>query len=172
MKLPISFFDSKNLGDILQRMQDHERIKHFLTSSSLSFLFSVVSFLIFSVVLLIYSVEIFIIFLVGSALYVSWILFFMKRRRELDFKRFNQASSNQSNEVQLVQGMQEIKLNNCEKQKRWEWEGIQVKLFKISLSSLALAQYQNAGGGFLNELKNILITFWAAKEVIDGNMTL
>jgi ATP-binding cassette subfamily B protein len=172
MKLPISFFDSKNLGDILQRMQDHDRIKHFLTSSSLEFLFSVVSFLIFSVVLLIYSVEIFVIFLIGSTLYVGWILFFMKKRRELDYKRFNQAASNQSNEVQLVQGMQEIKLNNCEKQKRWEWEGIQVKLFKISLSSLALAQYQNAGGGFLNELKNIFITFWAAKEVIDGNMTL
>lgn len=172
MKLPISFFDSKNLGDILQRLQDHERIKHFLTSSSLEFVFSLVNFLVFGVILFMYNTSIFTIFFVGSVLYIIWVLFFMKRRRALDFKRFNQAATNQSSEVQLIQGMQEIKLNNCEKQKRWEWESIQIKLFKISLSSLALQQYQNSGGAFINELKNILITFWAAKEVIDGNMTL
>ena len=172
MKLPIAFFDSKNLGDILQRISDHERIKNFLTSSSLSFLFSLVNLVIFSVILLLYSFEIFALFFIGSTLYVVWILFFLKRRKELDYKRFNQASANQSSEVQLIQGMQEIKLNNCEKQKRWEWEGIQIKLFKISMSSLALQQYQQTGGNFINELKNILITFWAAKEVMDGEMTL
>ncbi|MGB0524395.1 MAG: peptidase domain-containing ABC transporter [Flammeovirgaceae bacterium] len=172
MKLPISFFDSKNLGDILQRLQDHERIKHFLTSSSLEFIFSIFNLFVFGLILLAYNFSIFLIFILGSGFYIIWILFFMKRRRILDFKRFNQAAANQSSEVQLVQGMQEIKLNNCEKQKRWEWENIQVRLFKISLSSLAVQQYQNSGGAFINELKNILITFWAAKEVMDNNMTL
>lgn len=172
MKLPINYFDSKNLGDILQRLHDHDRIKHFLTSSSLEFVFSAINLLVFGAILLVYNFSIFLIFIFGSGMYIVWVLFFMKRRRVLDFKRFNQAASNQSNEVQLIQGMQEIKLNNCEKQKRWEWEAIQIKLFKISLSSLALQQYQNSGGSFINELKNILITFWAAKEVIDGNMTL
>ena len=172
MKLPISFFDSKNLGDILQRIGDHERVKQFLTSSSLGFIFSIVNFLVFGTILLLYNLEIFLIFLIGSSLYVVWVMFFLKKRKELDFKRFNQASINQGNEVQLIQGMQEIKLNSCEKQKRWEWEAVQIRLFKISMSSLALSQYQNSGGGFINELKNILITFWAAQEVISGNMTL
>jgi ATP-binding cassette subfamily B protein len=172
MRLPIAFFDSKNLGDILQRINDHHRINNFLTSSSLGFLFSLVNFVIFSVILLFYNAPIFGIFIAGSALYVGWVAFFLKKRRELDYKRFNEASANQSSEVQLIQGMQEIRLNNCEQQMRWEWEGIQIRLFKIGMGSLALQQYQNTGGGFINELKNIIISFWAAKEVIDGNMTL
>lgn len=172
MKLPIAFFDAKHLGDILQRLHDHQRIKHFLTSSSLSLVFSIFNVVIFGTVLLFYSVEIFLIFMAGSVGYVWWITFFLKRRRELDYKRFSESSANQSTEVQLVQGMQEMKLQNCEKQKRWEWENIQVKLFRIDINSLTLEQYQNAGGGFINELKNIIITFWAAKEVIDGQMTL
>jgi ATP-binding cassette subfamily B protein len=172
MRLPIAFFDTKNLGDLLQRLHDHGRIKNFLTSSSLNFVFSMVNLLIFSAVMLFYSLEIFLLFLVGSLLYVLWVAFFLKRRRELDYKRFSQSAANQSSEVQLVQAMQEIKLHNCEKQKRWEWEAIQVRLFRIGMESLSLSQYQNAGGNFINELKNILITFWAAKEVMDGQMTL
>ena len=172
MKLPIGFFDTKMTGDIMQRIGDHTRIEQFLTSSSLSILFSMFNLVIFSVVLAIYNLEILAIFLAGSIIYFLWVWLFMKKRRELDFKRFAQASENQSNVIQLITGMQEIKLNNCEKQKRWKWERIQVKLFKVSIKSLALSQYQQIGGIFFNETKNILITFLAAYSVIKGNMTL
>jgi ATP-binding cassette subfamily B protein len=172
MKLPIGFFDTKMTGDILQRIGDHTRIEQFLTSSSLSILFSMFNLVIFSVVLAWYNLTILVVFLVGSIIYFTWVLLFMKKRRALDFKRFAQASENQSNVIQLITGMQEIKLNNCEKQKRWKWERIQVKLFKVSIKSLALSQYQQIGGIFFNETKNILITFLAAYSVIMGNMTL
>jgi ATP-binding cassette, subfamily B, bacterial len=172
MKLPVSFFDTKMTGDLIQRIGDHHRIESFLTSSTLNILFSFVNLIIFGIVLLIYSVNIFLIFLLGSLLYTLWVYLFMKKRRELDNRRFAQLSSNQSNVIQLITGMQEIKLNNCEKQKRWEWESIQAKLFKVNMSSLSLSQYQQAGGVFINEIKNIIITFLAAKSVIDGQMTL
>ncbi|MEM9339525.1 MAG: peptidase domain-containing ABC transporter, partial [Bacteroidota bacterium] len=172
MKLPISFFDSRNLGDILQRIRDHDRIRQFLTSSSIQTLFSLVNIVIFGLVLLTYDLTIFLIFFIGSALYIGWVLLFLKRRKVIDYKRFNEAASGQSNEVQLVQGMQEIKLNQAERNKRWEWETIQIKLFNVNIKSLALEQYQSAGGAFLNELKNVLILFWSAKTVMDGDMTL
>jgi ATP-binding cassette subfamily B protein len=172
MKLPVSFFDSKMIGDLIQRIGDHHRIESFLTSSTLNILFSFINLIIFGIVLLYYNVNIFLIFLVGSVLYTSWVYIFMKKRRELDNRRFAQMSNNQSNVIQLITGMQEIKLNNCEKQKRWEWEGIQAKLFKVNMASLSLSQYQNAGGVFINEVKNVIITFIAAKSVIDGDMTL
>ncbi|MFP4025546.1 MAG: peptidase domain-containing ABC transporter [Thiohalospira sp.] len=172
MKLPVSFFDSKMIGDLIQRIGDHRRIENFLTSSTLNILFSFVSLVIFGIVLFIYSVNIFLIFLVGSVLYTLWVYLFMKKRRELDNRRFAQLSDNQSNIIQLITGMQEIKLNNCEKQKRWEWERIQARLFRVNIASLSLNQYQQAGGVFINEVKNIIITFIAAKSVIDGSMTL
>jgi len=172
MKLPVSFFDSKMIGDLIQRIGDHRRIESFLTSSTLNILFSFVNLIIFGIVLFIYSVNIFLIFLVGSVLYTLWVYLFMKKRRELDNRRFAQLSDNQSNIIQLITGMQEIKLNNCEKQKRWEWERIQARLFRVNIASLSLNQYQQAGGVFINEVKNIIITFIAAKSVIDGNMTL
>lgn len=172
MKLPIAFFDTKMIGDLIQRIDDHRRIENFLTSSTLNILFSFVTLIIFGIVLLIYNVYIFIIFLVGSTLYMLWVYMFMKKRRELDNRRFAQLSDNQSNVIQLITGMQEIKLNNCEKQKRWEWENIQARLFKVNIASLSLNQYQQAGGVFINEVKNVIITFIAAKSVIDGNMTL
>jgi len=172
MRLPIAFFDTKNMGDILQRIRDNQRIKLFLTSSSLNFMFSLVNLLIFGCVLVIYSVKILIIFIVGSTIYYFWVVYFLKRRRQIDYKRFNEMAKNQSNEVQLIQGMQEIKLQNAEKQKRWEWESIQVQLFKIDMKSLSLAQTQSSGANFINEIKNIIISFYAAKEVIDGNMTI
>lgn len=172
LKLPIGFFDSKMIGDIMQRIGDHSRIESFLTSSSLNILFSMINLVIFGVVLAIYNPTIFIIFLLSSILYVAWVVIFMKKRRELDFKRFAQLSDNQSNLIQLITGIQEIKLNNCEKQKRWGWERIQARLFKVNVKSLGLGQYQQSGALFINQLKNIFISFYAAKGVIDGDMTL
>jgi len=172
MKLPLGFFDTKLIGDLMQRIGDQSRIQNFLTSSSLNILFSFVNLVIFGIVLVIYSIPVFFIFLTGSVLYTLWIWLFMKYRRDLDFKRFAQLADNQSKLYQLITGMQEIKLNNCERNKRWEWERIQAKLFKISVRSLALSQYQQAGSVFINETKNIVISFLAAKAVIDGSMTL
>jgi len=172
MRLPIAFFDTKMIGDILQRIGDHRRIETFLTNSSLSTLFSMVNLLVFGFVLCWYSTTIFAIFFVGSTLYLGWVALFLRRRKVLDYKRFDQLSANQSALIQLITGMQEIKLNNYEKQKRWQWERIQAALFKVNVKSLALEQYQQLGGLFFNETKNILITFVAAKEVIEGNMTL
>lgn len=172
MKLPMGYFDTKMTGDILQRMNDQKRIEGFLTGSTLSVIFSMFNLVVFAVVLAYYNVTIFIIFLVSSVLYSLWIIFFLKRRRTLDFKRFDISAKNQSAVVQLINGMQEIKLNNCEQQKRWEWERIQAGLFRFNVKSLALGQYQQAGTFFINEGKNILITFLVAKSVIDGQLTL
>jgi ATP-binding cassette subfamily B protein len=172
MKLPVSFFDTKMIGDLLQRIGDHKRIETFLTSSTLNIIFSFVNLVIFAIVLGYYDLRIFTVFFIGSAFYIAWILIFMKKRRDLDYKRFDQMSSNQSNLIQLITGMQEIKLHNSEKRKRWEWERIQAKLFKVSMKSLALNQYQQAGSTLINEVKNIFISFIAAKAVIDGDITL
>lgn len=172
MRLPVSFFDTKMIGDLLQRIGDHRRIETFLTSSTLNILFSFVNLVIFAAVLAYYDLKIFGIFLLGSVFYVGWILIFMRKRRELDYKRFDQMSSNQSSLIQLISGMQEIKLHNSEKQKRWEWERIQAKLFKVGIKGLALNQYQQAGSTFINEVKNIFISFLAAKAVINGDITL
>ncbi|WP_288206647.1 peptidase domain-containing ABC transporter [uncultured Parabacteroides sp.] len=172
MRLPLHFFDTKMIGDIMQRIGDHGRIESFLTGSSISTLFSLVNFVVFGFVLAYYNLNILGIFLIGNVLYICWILAFMKYRRELDIKRFNQSAGEQSNLFQLITGMQEIKLNNCETQKRWQWERIQVKLFKISIKSLALGQYQQIGSVFFNQTTNILISFLAAREVVSGGMTL
>ena len=172
MKMPIGYFDSKMTGDILQRINDHKRIQDFLTGSSLSVIFSVFNIIIFGIVLLVYSGMIFLIFMCGSALYVAYVWLFMKKRAELDHKRFAQQSANQSTVVQLVNGMQEIKLSACEQQKRWEWERIQAKLFKVNIKSLALRQYQDSGAVLINQSKNLLITALVASLVVKGEMTL
>ncbi len=172
MSLPIAFFDSRMTGDILQRINDHKRIEQVLTTSSLSVLFSMVNLIVFSFVLAFYNLQIFGIFIVGSTLYFLWILIFLKKRADLDYKRFSEVSQEQSKVIELISGMQEIKLHNAEKQKRWSWEFIQARLFKVSIDGLKLEQYQSVGSGFINELKNILITILAAKLVIDGNITL
>jgi ATP-binding cassette, subfamily B, bacterial len=172
MRLPMGYFDTKMVGDILQRINDHTRIQNYLTNSSLSILFSVFNIVIFSAVLLLYSFTIFAIFFIGSVLYFMWVWLFMKRRAELDHKSFAQNSANQSNVIQLVTGMQEIKLNACEQQKRWEWERIQAKLFRLQIKGLALGQYQDSGAILINQSKNIIITALVAKLVIDGQMTL
>jgi len=172
MRLPVSFFETRLTGDILQRIGDHSRIESFLTNSSLSILFSMFNLLVFGVVLAIYNGLILLIFFLGSGLYFIWILIFLKRRRELDHKRFSQLTKNQNSIIQLVAGMQEIKLNNSEKTKRWEWEGIQARLFRVRVKNLTLTQYQRVGSVLINDTKNILISFIAAKAVIDSNMTL
>jgi ATP-binding cassette subfamily B protein len=172
MKLPLGFFDIKLIGDILQRIGDHRRIEHFLTTSSLNIMFSLFNLVIFGIVLAIYSWKILLLFVFGSFLYFLWLSIFMRKRRELDFKRFSNLADNQSKLIQLIYGVQDIKLYHAERQKRWEWENIQGSLFKVNIKSLALTQYQEAGGVFINETKNILITFLAATSVIHGDMTL
>lgn len=172
MNLPISFFDTRMTGDILQRISDHERIERILTTSSLNVLFSTVNLLVFSFVLAYYNIQIFAIFLVGSFCYFFWVTLFLKKRKTLDYKRFSELSEEQSKVIELVNGMQEIKLHNAEKKKRWSWEYLQARLFKVSVEGLALEQYQNVGSDFINELKNILITILSAKLVIDGEITL
>jgi len=172
MKLPMGFFDTKMTGDIMQRMSDQRNIQAFLTGSTLTTVFSLFNLLVFSVVLAYYNIMIFFVFAVSSTLYLSWIILFLKRRRELNYKSFEVSAKNQSAIVQLISGMQEIKLNNCEQQKRWEWEHIQARLFKFNVKSLALSQYQQGGATFINEGKNILITFLSAEAVITGHLTL
>jgi ATP-binding cassette, subfamily B, bacterial len=172
MKLPASFFDSKQTGDIMQRMNDHHRIQNFLTGTSLNTLFSLFSLVVFSVVLATYNLTIFGVFILASILYVSWILMFLKKRKRLDYKQFDIAAAEQSKTIQLVQGMQEIKLHGCEKQKRWEWERLQAKIFSLGLKAVALNQWQQSGAFFINEGKNIIITFLSAQAVINGQITL
>lgn len=172
MKLPISFFDSKMTGDLLQRINDHKRIEKILTTSSLGVLFSMVNLFVFGIVLAYYNYLIFLIFLSGTILYFVWVLFFFKKRKILDYKMFSQISNEQSKIIELVNGMQEIKLHNAERNMRWGWERIQAKLFRIEIKNLSLEQFQSVGSSFINELKNILITILSAVLVIDGNLTL
>lgn len=172
MKLPMKFFDTKLMGDLLQRVEDHRRVEQFLTSSSLSLLFSFFTFIVFGVVLAVYNIGIFIVFLIGTLFYSMWIILFLKKRRQLDYKYFEQSGRNRNVTYQLINGMQEIKLQGCEKRKRWEWEDVQADLFKVNLQSLNLRQIQQAGCITINEIKNILITVLSATSVIQGNMTL
>lgn len=172
MKLPISFFDTRMTGDIMQRINDHHRIEQLLTTSSLSTLFSLVNLIIFSIVLLFYDYKLFLVYLLGASIYVIWITFFLKKRKELDYKRFSQISQEQSKVIELINGMQEIKMHNAEKKKRWDWEFLQVKLFKIQIKSLSLEQWQSVGGNFINQMKDILVSFLAAKLVLTGSLTL
>lgn len=172
MKLPMKFFDTKLMGDLLQRIEDHRRVEQFLTSSSLSLLFSFFTFLIFGIVLAVYNIGIFLVFLLGTLVYAGWIILFLKKRRQLDYKYFEQAGKNRNVTYQLIGGMQEIKLQGCEQRKRWEWEDVQADLFKVNLQSLNLQQVQQVGSMTINEVKNILITILAATAVIHGNMTL
>ena len=171
-RLPLRFFDTKMVGDLMQRIGDHNRVETFLTGTSLNTLFSLLNFAVFGVVLAYYDLRVLALFLTGNGLYVAWVSAFMRWRRELDIKRFAQAAGEQSNLFQLITGMQEIKLNNCETQMRWKWERIQAKLFRIQVKGLALQQYQQLGALFFSQATNILITFLAARAVVSGEMTL
>lgn len=172
MHLPLGFFDSKNTGDLLQRIDDHKRIESFLTTSSLSVLLSITNLMVFGIVLAIYSMQIFLIFFVAAILYISWIFFFLKMRKEVDYRAFQQLSDNQDSLIEIIQGMPEIKLQGSQLKRRWKWASIQTKLFRTQMKSLNISQYQDAGALSINQLKDILITFLAAKLVLDGEMTL
>jgi putative hemolysin secretion transport system ATP-binding protein len=172
MNMPLHFFDTKRTGDILQRIGDHGRIKSFLLSNSMNIVFSLFNFIVFMGILAYYNLMILGIFIVGNTLYLIWVLSFMHYRRELDIKRFYQSSLEQSRLIQMVQGMQDIKLNNCEKQKRWEWERIQMHLFRISVKGLKVGQIQQSGSVLFTQSTNIIISFIAANLVVKGEMTL
>jgi len=171
MNLPISFFDVRMTGDIMQRINDHHRIEKILTTSSLNVVFSIINMFVMGGVLAYYNIQIFIVFFIGSLLYFSWITLFLKRREALDYKRFSEVSREQSKVMELINGMQEIKLHNAEKQMRWGWEHVQARLFRVSMKGLVLEQTQSIGSSVINELKNIFITFISAKLVIDGQIT-
>lgn len=172
LKLPMSFFDTKLMGDLLQRIGDHTRIQNFLTGQVLNILFTLLSFIIFGVVLFVYNTLLFGIFVIGSISYGSWIASFLKRRKVLDYELFEQQATNQNRTYQFINTMQEIKLQDCEQRRRWEWEDTQADLFAVQMKSLKLQQTQEAGSIFINEIKNILITVFAATAVIEGHMTL
>jgi ATP-binding cassette, subfamily B, bacterial len=172
LKLPMTFFDSKHTGDILQRLQDHQRIESFLTGTVMGTFFSLFNILLFSFVLLSFNVIIFGVFFAGSILYLAWIRIFLRYRRKLDYQRFAIAARENNATMQLVNGMQEIKLNNAENTYRWAWENFKATLFKLNYQSLSLDQYQQIGAFFINQSKNIVITFMVAKLVIDGSLTM
>jgi len=172
MKLPINFFESKNVGDITQRINDHHRIETFLTGSTLSTLFSVINLFVFSFVLAIYNIKLLAIFGIGSLLSVLWISIFLKRRKHIDYARFQRSRDNQNSLYEIITGMQEIKLYNSQRSRRWEWERIQAKLFKVNIKSLALDQYQEVGSTFFTQLKNIIISYSAAVLVINQEISL
>ena len=172
MRLPIGFFDTKLIGDLLQRIGDHKRIELFLTTSTLGTLFSAFNLVIFGIVLLLYNLTIFLIFFFFFIAYIIWIMLFFNIRKNVDHQRFMQLADNQSALIELIQGMQEIKLQRSERKRRWNWANIQAKLFRANIKSLAITQYQDTGAGIINQLKDIIITFIAAKAVIEGQMTL
>ena len=168
----MAFFDTKLIGDLLQRIEDHSRVQNFLTGQVLNVVFTFLSFIIFGVVLFIYNKIIFGVFIIGSIIYGLWILSFLQRRKVLDYEMFEQQAINQNKTYQFITSMQEIKLQDCEQRRRWEWEDIQADLFKVQMKSLKLQQTQEAGSIFINEVKNILITVFAATAVINGQITL
>ncbi len=172
LKLPMSFFDTKLMGDLLQRIGDHSRVQNFLTGQTLNIIFSFLSFIIFGIVLLVYNRLIFLVFTICSVGYGGWIAMFLSRRKVLDYELFEQQAKNQNRTYQFITSMQEIKLQDCERRRRWEWEDTQADLFAVQMKSLKLQQTQEAGSIFINEVKNILITVLAATAVINGDMTL
>ena len=172
LKLPMSFFDTKLMGDLMQRMNDHTRVNNFLTQQTLNITFAVLTFVVFSVVLFFYNKLVFAIFLLGSILYGAWMTLFLKRRKVLDYELFEQQAINNNKTYEFITSMQEIKLQDCEQRRRWEWEDTQADLFGVQMKSLKLQQTQEAGSIFINEVKNIIITVVAATAVIHGQMTL
>lgn len=171
MKLPITFFENKLIGDILQRAQDHEHIRDFIMNNSLNFLFSILTFFIFGIILFIYSPVLCFIYVLGSTLFIAWVLFFLQFRKKLDWEYFDIHTKNQSYWVETIGSIQDIKINNYEKQKRWKWEALQVQLFKIDQKILRITNAQNLGAQFINQLTNLVITFYCAKAVIKGDIT-
>lgn len=172
LKLPMSFFDTKLMGDLMQRMNDHSRVNSFLTQQTLNITFALFSFVIFSIVLFIYNYLVFGLFLLGSFIYGSWMILFMRRRKVLDYELFEQQAINNNKTYEFITSIQEIKLQDCEQRRRWEWEDTQADLFKVQMKVLKLRQTQEAGSIFINEVKNMVITVVAATAVINGEMSL
>lgn len=172
LKLPIVFFDSKNTGDIMQRIEDHQRIEDFFTTTSVNTFFSFFSFIVFAVILGIYNVYMLSFFLFGHVIYVIWTMLFFKYRRVLDFKRFDKSAKNQSNMIQLIEGAEEIKLNNCEYKMRSAWEKIQEELLAINVQGMKIEQIQNIGAFFITNVVNTVLLAYAAWLVVKGNITL
>lgn len=172
LRLPMPFFDTQHIGDLLQRINDHSRIQTFLTNQVLSVLFSMFSFLVFGFALFLYDCYIFGIFLTFSMLYGIWISYFLSRRKSIDYELFKYLSINQTKTHEFITTIQEIKLQDCERRRLWEWEDIQGDLFHVQMKSLKLQQTQEAGCILINELKNVFITVFAATAVINGSITL
>ncbi|MFC2511534.1 MAG: peptidase domain-containing ABC transporter, partial [Prevotella denticola] len=172
LKLPMSFFDTKLMGDLMQRMNDHGHVNTFLTQQTLSVVFSFFTFIVFGIVLLFYNRLIFAIFMLGSLFYGGWLALFLRRRKVLDYELFEQQAVNNNKTYEFITSMQEIKLQDCEQRRRWEWEDVQADLFRVQMKSLKLQQTQEAGSICINELKNIVITVVAATAVIHGQLTL
>ncbi|MDR0332470.1 MAG: peptidase domain-containing ABC transporter [Dysgonamonadaceae bacterium] len=171
MKLPVTFFENKLLGDILQRAQDHERIRNFIMNNSLSLIFSTFTFVVFAIILLIYNAIIFYIFLAGSILYVCWVLLFLSIRKKLDWQYFELLAKDQSYWVETVSSIQDVKINNYEKHRRWKWEEIQACLYHVNKRVLAITNAQNLGAQFIESIKNMGIVFFCAMAVIQGDIT-
>lgn len=172
MRLPLSFIDKKHFGDIMQRIKDTNRIQYFLTDTIMSFIIAVISFCVYCVIITSYNIRILIAFVIGSLLYIFWVSSFLKMRKSLDYEYFHISASNQNNMLEIIGGLQEIKLNVCEKQKRWRWEQIQSQLYHISIKNLSLKQIQQIGSVFIEQSKKMIISFIAANSVITGEMTL
>lgn len=170
-KLPVSYFDAHHTGDTIQRIGDHRTIQGFLTGTALNTIFSIFNFLIYAIVLVIYNVQLFYIFCIGSTIYFLWVQLFLKFRRKLNYETFHVSAKENNAKLQLIQGMQEIRLNNAEKQHRWEWENIQANIFKLNFKSLNYSQIQQVGATFINQTQGIVISFIVSKLVIDGQLT-
>lgn len=171
MKLPVTFFENKLVGDILQRAGDHERIRSFVMNNSLGMFFSIITFVVFSIILLIYNPMIFFIFIAGSGIYVAWIFTFLSIRKKLDWEYFELNAKNQSYWVETIENVQEIKINNYEDLKRWKWEAIQARIYRLNLKVLKINNAQSLGAQFINSMMNIAVTFYCAIAVINGDIT-
>jgi ATP-binding cassette, subfamily B, bacterial len=172
MRLPLTFFDTRMAGDIMQRVQDHQRVQYFISSPLINTLYAMVSLFVFTGVLAYYSWSIVLVFIIGTALYVAYVLAFSRARAAVDYRKFADSAASQNELMEIVHGMPEIKLANAEQQRRWRWEAVQARLFHLNLRSLGIEQFQQGGSILVNELKNITVTFLAAKLVIDGELTL
>ena len=172
LRLPMGFFDTRLMGDLMQRMGDHKRVEQYLTNEALTVLFSLLTFLVFGGVLLVYDPLIFAVFVAGSLLYGLWIAFFLGKRKRIDYELFEKEAENNNKTYRFITTMQEIKLQDCEQRRRWEWEDVQAGLFRVQAKSLKLRQAQEAGGILITQVKNILVTVLAATAVINGQMTL
>lgn len=172
VRLPLAFFDSKNVGDIMQRIEDNSRIERFLTGESFLAVFSVINIAVFSALLAYYKLQFLVIFIVGNTAYIIWVMLFLKYRHELDNRRFAQASGEQSKLIQLITGIAELKINRSEKKEIWGWEKLQANLYTIGVKSLLLFQIQRTGGLFFGQFVNLIITYLAAISVVDGQLTL